>query len=138
MPEFSKVSKERLSGCHPDLITLMNSAIDDYDFTIICGYRSQKDQDKAYNEGKSKLKYPDSKHNLIPSMAVDIAPVKYFDNGGVWIDWDDLQSFFDLHEVIKSHAKELGIKIRWGGDWDGNPLTRNKFNDFPHYELIEV
>ena len=136
MPVFSKISTLRLSSCHPDLVSLMNVAIKEYDFAVICGYRSQQEQDKAFAEGKSKLKYPNSKHNKQPSMAVDIAPVKYFPNGTSWIDWNDIQEFLDLHEVVKKCADDLEIKFRWGGDWDGNPLTRNKFNDYPHYELI--
>lgn len=137
MPRFSSTSKLRLSSCHPNLVKLMESAIKDYDFAIICGYRSEQDQNAAYNARKSKLKYPQSKHNIQPAMAVDIAPVKYNENGSVWIDWDDLQAFFDLYKVVMEHAKKLGLKIRWGGDWDGNPLTRNKFNDYVHFELLE-
>jgi peptidoglycan L-alanyl-D-glutamate endopeptidase CwlK len=135
MPQFSKISKLRLSGCHPDLQRLMNEAIKEYDFAVICGYRSQQEQDKAFADGKSKLKYPNSKHNLQPSMAVDIAPVKYTENRTVWIDWQDIQSFLDLHDVVQVCAAKLGIEYIWGGDWDGNPLTRNKFNDYVHYQL---
>lgn len=115
----------------------MNEAIKEYDFAVICGHRSKPDQDKAFAEGKSKLKFPNSKHNLDPSMAVDIAPVKYTENRTVWIDWEDIQSFLDLYEIVKRIAKDMGIGIRYGGDWDGNPLTRNKFDDFVHYELLE-
>ena len=32
----------------------------------------------------------------------------------------------------------LGIKLRWGHDWDGDiDLNDQKFNDGPHYELID-
>lgn len=135
MPKFSATSELRLSGCHSDLIKLMNAAIQDFDFAVICGHRNQQDQDAAYNAGKSKLKYPHSKHNTKPSIAVDIAPIKYNENGTTWVDWDDLASFFALSKIVQKHADNLDIKIRWGGDWDGNPLTRNLFNDYPHFEL---
>lgn len=127
MPEFSKRSKERLITCHTDLITLMSSVIDDFDFAVICGHRNEKDQNAAYNAGNSKLTYPKSKHNSFPSLAVDIAPVKYNENGSVWIDWNDLDSFERLYSVVKSHADKLNIAFTWGGFW--------KMKDRPHYEL---
>jgi len=30
----------------------------------------------------------------------------------------------------------MGIRLRWGGDWDGDTeLDDNKFDDLPHFEL---
>ena len=35
-------------------------------------------------------------------------------------------------------ASQMGIKIRWGGDWDRDTdLSDNRFNDLPHFELME-
>lgn len=35
-------------------------------------------------------------------------------------------------------ADELGIKLRYGGDWDGDKKTADQsFNDLPHYEILE-
>ena len=35
-------------------------------------------------------------------------------------------------------AHEMGIPIRWGGDWNGNWDTAdNNFDDFWHFEIIE-
>jgi hypothetical protein len=44
------------------------------DFKILCGHREEKEQNEAFNKGNSKLKWPQSKHNSLPSLAVDIAP----------------------------------------------------------------
>lgn len=134
MPVFSKISKQRLATCHPHLQDLMNACIKEYDFAVICGHRGQIEQDLACRSGASKLKFPNSKHNCKPSMAVDIAPVKYKD-GRVLIDWQDLGAFRDLADIVLSQAEEMGIMVRWGGDWDGNPDTPNRFNDLPHFEL---
>jgi peptidoglycan LD-endopeptidase CwlK len=127
MNKFSTTSQEHLDTCHPDLIRLMNSVLQEKDISILCGYRDREDQNLAYVQGKSKLKYPNSKHNTQPSQAVDIAPYP--------IDWNNRKRFKDLALVVLAHANQLGIKIRWGGDWDGNAGTKNKFDDLPHYEL---
>ena len=35
-------------------------------------------------------------------------------------------------------AKSIGITLRWGGDWDRDwTVMDNKFDDFPHFELID-
>jgi peptidoglycan L-alanyl-D-glutamate endopeptidase CwlK len=74
MPTFGKDSELKLQKLHPDLQKILIHLIKIYDFKILETYRNEEDQNKAFNEGKSKLKYPQSKHNKIPSLAVDIAP----------------------------------------------------------------
>lgn len=120
MPRFSNLSQARLNECHADLQIVMNEAIKKYDFSVICGHRGRVEQDQAYNIGNSKLKYPYSKHNKFPSLAVDVCPYP--------IDWKDIDRFIDLSKVIKSVAERHKIKILWGGDWE-------KFRDYPHWEL---
>jgi peptidoglycan L-alanyl-D-glutamate endopeptidase CwlK len=40
--------------------------------------------------------------------------------------------------VILTCAKQLGVKLRWGGDWDGDGnRLNNKFNDLAHFELVD-
>jgi peptidoglycan L-alanyl-D-glutamate endopeptidase CwlK len=120
MPKFSVISKERLDTCHPDLIRLMNEVIKHTDISILCGHRGEEEQNKAFNEGKSKVRFPFSKHNKTPSLAVDIAPYP--------IDWSDIQRFKDLAEIVKECAEKLDISVEWGGDWV-------KFKDYPHWQL---
>ena len=39
--------------------------------------------------------------------------------------------------IVNERAKQLGIKLRCGGDWDGDTETTDqKFHDLPHFELI--
>jgi peptidoglycan L-alanyl-D-glutamate endopeptidase CwlK len=130
MPTFGKDSLEKLSTVHPDLRAVCEEVIQVYDFTVICGTRTQAEQDKAVAEKKSKVKWPNSKHNRVPSFAVDIAPYP--------IDWGDLNRFVFLAGHMMQAAHKLGIKIRWGGNWDGNNIIirDQKFNDLPHFELI--
>jgi peptidoglycan LD-endopeptidase CwlK len=86
----------------------------------MCGFRNEEDQNKAFDEGKSKLRWPHGNHNKKPSRAVDVVP---------WpLDWGDRAKFDELAEVVKRHAKRLDIKVSWGGDW-------KTFLDLPHWEL---
>lgn len=119
MPSFSIRSKNNLSQCDIRLQAVLLEVIKHFDFTVICGYRGKEDQDKAFAEGKSKLKYPHSKHNKLPSLAVDIAPYP--------IDWKNIEAFKELAIRVKAEANKQGFKIVWGGDW--------KFKDYPHFEI---
>ena len=128
MPSFSQRSINNLQTCHDDLIKLFEEVIRHYDCAVICGHRSKEDQDKAYHEGKSKLRYPLSKHNKMPSLAVDVVPYP--------IAWDDLDRFYHFVGFVTGVAKTLGINIRSGLDWDGDLNFKDQnFLDAPHFEL---
>lgn len=133
MYKFGKVSEDRLASVHTDLVRVVRKALAYglLDISVVQGRRSKEDQDRAFKEGKSKLKYPQSKHNSDPSDAVDIAP---FINGK--ISWNT-QHCLVLAGIVLAAASELGIKVRWGGNWDrdGEPVTDQTFNDLVHFEL---
>ena len=74
MPKFSQESFSRLSTCHIDLQVVFFEIVHTVDCAILEGHRGQLEQDKAYADGKSKLKWPLGKHNTMPSLAVDVAP----------------------------------------------------------------
>jgi peptidoglycan L-alanyl-D-glutamate endopeptidase CwlK len=120
MNKFSSHSKAQLKSCDLKLQEIMNRAILEYDFSVICGYRNEHDQNEAFDNGNSKLKFPNSMHNCYPSLAVDVAPYP--------INWNDTVKFMELSSVIFRIAEELFIEIVWGGDWV-------KFVDMPHWEL---
>lgn len=127
MPNFGKKSRERLQTLRPEMQALLNEVIKHYDFSVLCTTRSKEDQNKAFKEGRSKLKFPESKHNHYPSDAVDIAPYP--------IDWKDRQRFYYLAGLMIMCADKLGIKIRWGGDWNMDSNFKDQtFNDLPHFE----
>lgn len=132
MPKFGKTSIDRLDTCDPRLQHIFLTVIEKYDCSIICGHRNKEEQDLAFKEGKSKLKWPKGKHNTLPSKAVDVAP---FINGK--ISWNSAQCYHFAGYVLRV-AQELGIKIRWGGDWDSDKdLSDNKFDDLVHFELVD-
>lgn len=129
MPTFSKKSVDRLETCDHRIQMVLKRAITRYDFTVLCGHRNKQEQNDAFERGASKLRWPQSKHNRVPSMAVDVAPFP--------IDWDNLDRFRELAAVIMDEANKLGIKLRWGGDFNMNGKPDDKFIDMPHFELIE-
>lgn len=138
MPSFSNLSMQRLQTCDPRLQEILLEAIKWVDFTVLCGHRTKEEQDEAVMHGFSKVRFPNSKHNSFPSKAVDIAP--WFRD--VKIDWKDIPAFARLAGYIQRIADEKGIKIRWGGDWDGDWRTAGhddseRFLDAPHIELVE-
>ena len=120
MTGFSTLSKDKLSTCHPILQEICHDLIKKIDFTVICGYRNKEDQDKYFEIGASKLKFPNSKHNTIPSLAIDIAPYP--------INWNNHVAFKELATEFKKIANNKGVKVIWGGDWE-------HFKDLVHYEL---
>ena len=122
MPSFSETGKKRLADCDLRLQSIFNEAVKDMDMTIVTGYRGQEEQDKAFADGRSMLKYPNGKHNQCPSLAVDACPYPY--------DWEKNEPDIKiLADHIKATAKKLEIDIVWGGDWKGG------FVDTDHFEL---
>ena len=101
--------------------------IEDYDVSIICGHRSKAEQDKAVADGASKTRYPNSKHNSIPSLGIDAALYP--------INWNDHGRHYMFVGIVRERAKQLGIPIRCGADWDSDFATNDQtFNDLVHFE----
>lgn len=128
MPRYSKRSKSKLAECDPELQRLFREVIKHIDCTILTGHRGMEAQNDAYRKGFSKLKFPQSKHNKFPSRAVDVAPYP--------IDWKDKEAFYHFAGIVRGIASQMGIELRWGGDWDSdNDLHDQTFMDLPHFEL---
>ena len=131
MPQFSKKSLDQLATCHPDLQRLFKEVIKHYDCSVICGHRNQKDQDEAIKGGFSKTPWPKSKHNSIPSMAVDVVPFPL-------PPWTEHKYFIHFAGFVQGVAARLGIEIVWGGDFTADlNFDNDKFLDMPHWELKE-
>jgi peptidoglycan L-alanyl-D-glutamate endopeptidase CwlK len=114
---------------HPKLQELFGEAIRVFDHKILETYRNQERQNYLCRIKKSKVLFPASRHNQMPSMAVDAAPYP--------IDWTDERRFILFAGVVKGLAHSMSIPIRWGGDWDGDTqLKDNRFNDYCHFELL--
>ncbi|MFI3241232.1 MAG: M15 family metallopeptidase [Alphaproteobacteria bacterium] len=135
MAEYSKTSKERLATCHESLAWLFTVVVQNYDCSILEGYRTPERQAELLAKGKSKVK--DGKHNSFPSNAVDVSPYPIPKNWGVG-DNLELAKFYHFAGYVKATADSLGVKIRWGGDWNGNnDFSDQTFNDLVHFELVD-
>ena len=120
MPKFGRKSKERLATCDPRLQEVFNEVIKYIDCSVLEGHRGKERQNKLCDEGKSQVRFPDGRHNAMPSRAVDVTPYP--------VDWDDRerQTLF------------AGFVLGWGGDWDMDfQVMDNRFDDFPHFEVID-
>lgn len=134
MPKFSETSLKHLSQCHPQLQKLFELVVVGYDCSVICGHRGEAEQERLFRIKASKLRFPLSKHNSLPSRAVDVVP--WFP-GEPHIRWGDTRSFDHFAGFVLGVAHGMGIKIRWGGDWNGNrDLHDQSFNDLVHFELL--
>lgn len=132
---FGTISNYNLSTCSANLQRLMDEAIRRapkwLDFAITCGHRNELDQEKAFREGKSTKRWPDSKHNKMPSKAVDVRPASPFSAE----DWNDRLRFARLIGFIEGVAIDLGIPIRVGLDFSGDGRSLDeRFLDLPHIE----
>jgi len=124
MYKFGKKSKERLKGVDPKLVKVLNELIKIMDVTIIEGVRSKERQEQLLAQGKTKTKY--SKH--ITGKAVDLAPYP--------INWEDREMFHYMGGMLRGIGQSMGLKIRWGGDWDSDgDINDNKFDDLVHVEI---
>ena len=64
-----------LSGCDTTLYLLVKRVSRLVRFKVLEGYRDQRRQDDLFANGRTKVKFPGSKHNEIPARAVDLLPL---------------------------------------------------------------
>lgn len=156
MPSFSRSSQSRLLTCHDDIQKIMNIVIKNYDCSIIEGIRSIERQTELFNSGRSKtMNSKHLPHNGV-SLAIDVVPYpiswgkKEHDilmNAIMTRNHKDIQESLKSYNIVYARfyhfagyvtrvADELGIDIRWGGDWDSdNVFNDQTFFDLPHFEL---
>lgn len=79
------------------------------------GYRDEQSQEQAVADGKSKLHYPDSAHNKLPAMALDLFFLE--DGKATWPS-------HDLYEI----SQMMLDGMKWGGAW-------KSLGDADHFEL---
>ena len=147
---LSKRSRDRLQGVNPDLVKVVERAIQltKVDFAVTEGLRTPERQREMYEKGASQIKEGGTH---VAGRAVDLAAFI-----GDRISWE-LRLYDDIADAMKAAAVELNVGLRWGAAWNVPDIrhwsrsmeeamnyyidTRRKqgqrpFIDGPHFELI--
>jgi peptidoglycan L-alanyl-D-glutamate endopeptidase CwlK len=107
---LSARSKSKLAGVHPDLVRVIERAIEltNVDFGVTEGLRSKERQLELVTAGASKTL--NSRH--ITGHAVDLAAFV-----GAELRWD-FGLYLKLAEAVRAAARELGTQVVWGACWE--------------------
>ena len=136
---LSKASLDKLQGVHPKLVDVVKRAIEltKQDFKVLEGVRTPERQKELYAQGRTKpgpkVTWTLNSNHFVNKKtgyghAVDLVPYP--------VDWETLSKFDAIQKAMFAAAKELGVTIRWGADWDqdGKPRERGE-SDSPHFEI---
>ena len=148
--KLSERSLGKLEGVNDSMKIVVMKAITltKIDFGVICGLRTQEEQEELVAKGASKT----MKSRHLTGDAVDL--MCYLGSRGSW----ELNLYDDVADAMKKAAQDEGVGIRWGAawqipdirEWDGTmeeAMTayidlrrsegRRPFIDAPHFELSE-
>lgn len=130
-------SIKKLRDVHPDLVLVVLRAIQlsTVDFAVGEGIRTAERQRELYAQQKTKTL--NSRHIPVVFAPTDdrLAAIALGHAVDLWpwvagaVPWDDWTAFEAVAAAMKKAAGELGVAIRWGGDWE-------TFKDGPHFELV--
>ena len=139
MFKFSSKSLDNLVGVHPELVDIVHDvmALQVMDFSVIEGLRSVEQQEIYVQQGRSRTM--NSKHlkqETGYSHAVDLYPypidMKLVNRG----DMREISRFGMLAGLMLSCAKQRGITLTWGADWDRDGVVLDHtFYDAPHFQI---
>lgn len=131
MPNFGAASLKQLATCDERLQHIFTEVIKAWDCQVLEGKRSAAQQ--AINVANGASQTVHSKHVEPvgePSRAADVAPYP--------IKWNDYNRFYAFAGFVIGTARQMGISLRWGGDWDSDrDFSDQKFNDLVHFELVD-
>jgi peptidoglycan L-alanyl-D-glutamate endopeptidase CwlK len=135
---FGPSSATKLAGCDDSLQRVARRALGYgiMDFAVTEGPRTLEKQQEEFRNGRSQIDGISklSMHQHQPSKAMDLMPFPAEVNG-VNV-WKDPQRFSVLAGLVLAAAKEEGVALRWGGDWDGDGNNADSnLHDLPHFEL---
>ena len=152
--KLSNRSKKKLEGVHPDMVAVVERAIEltKVDFGGTYGVRTVEEQEKVVASGRSQTMK--SKHLIQDSgysHAVDV--VAYDGSNVIW----ELTVYDDICDAFKKAALDLGVAVKWGAAWSEGDIRsykgtaedamnayvdlrrsqgRRPFIDGPHFELM--
>lgn len=138
MAKFGAASLAALVGLHPDIIKVLNKAVERYDIGVLNGVRTQAQEASYVAAGLSKTMH--SMH--LPQAdglghAADVAPFPQ--------NWNQPESVklsqFEIDQIflggyLLGLGDAMGVRLRYGGDWDGDGRNvATGFRDLDHIEL---
>lgn len=158
---LSDRSLSRLVGVHPDLVTVVKEAIVlcDQDFMVIEGVRSTEQMLINYGKGRTvdeclkkgvpaKYALPHnakvtwlanplmSNHRVMPDGFGHAVDLGAWINGGY--DGNNRSAYDHIAHAMLQVATNMGIKIRWGADWDQDGKYHEPGEtDMGHFELTK-
>ena len=115
MPKFGAKSTSALATCVPPLQVLAQVVVVRFDCAVIWGRRGKAEQEYALQQGWTTKHWPHSSHNVEApglSAAMDLTPYP--------VDWNDQPRLYYFSGYVRGIAERLGIKLRYGADWDGD------------------
>jgi peptidoglycan L-alanyl-D-glutamate endopeptidase CwlK len=128
MPKFGKESMNNLLTCDARLQVVAETVVKYHDCSCIEGWRGEDEQNKHVDAGRSKVRWPDGKHNRTTAEGVPCPN----------LDWEDRERFYYFAGIVLGIARNLFVPIRWGGDWDmDHNFKDQKFDDLCHFEISE-
>lgn len=138
MAKFSQKSLDKLKGVHPDLVKVLNRAIQNskQDFSVLEGVRTPERQKELYAQGRTKpgdivtwvLQSNHFVHKDGLGHAVDVVTYP--------LDYNNTKGYLEIGRAVTAAAQELGIHVRWGADWDEDGKLQEKGEtDIGHFEL---
>lgn len=144
MPKYSHKSLDVLNTCCEELQLLFTEVIKDFDCTLVCGHRTKSEQNRLFEmePPRTKVRWPNGKHNKLPSDAIDAIP--YINGAG---SWDSIDCVYFAGQVngIFARLKREGliadnVHLRNGADWDrdGDVYEPGKLKDPYHFEIVRM
>lgn len=142
MARFGKRSQDNLDTCHSDFQRLFTEVVRWFDCSVIYGHRDEDLQNILFNKVPkvTNVKWPDSTHNAVPSNGIDVVPYPI-----IWPDKrnrpetfaKDLGRFYMFDGYVLATAKQMGIEIISGSDWDRDfDLLDQSFDDLAHFQRV--
>lgn len=128
---------------HPDLVRLVDTVNSRWQCSLLSGGRTIKEQADFVNGTNLTGVNPD---RTVKSQTMNSKHVIQSDGFSHAVDWGPDPVNFDkknyqlnliyFHGFVMATARELGIRVRYGGDWDrNNQISDESFIDSDHTEL---
>ena len=141
MNVFGIASNAALATADNILRVIALKVLEIKDHSVLKGHRPQGEQNAAYygNPQRSKLKWPDGKHNALPSRAIDVQTYPLPSETLPALEYERILREEQLYllGLYVGVASEMGTMLRTGADWDRDgEIADNGFDDFYHVELV--